>query len=117
MKHRTPVAIGPTSGGRAVEIAIRALHQPRIGSMAVGSHTAELIERREGACGGDLKHRAIAIRPPKGSCAVKITVRALHQSCEGTVPIAGQPTELVERGQGARRSDLEYRAKRIRATG
>lgn len=112
-KHVAAVA-HPAVRGRAVEIAVTALHQSGLWIGPSGA-AGKGVEVGIVAGGADPKHRAVVDRPAETGQAVEIAIATLHQPGIWIVPIGGS-AKGEQIGVAAGGADPKHRAKVVRST-
>src|SRR5205807_613204 len=100
--------------GRAVEITITALHQPRKRDGTLARRTAKRVKCGQAPCRIDVKDGALKVRATEHRRAVEIAVAALHQPSDWISAFAGRAAERVKCGQASCRIDLEDGALKVR---
>ena len=106
LEHRAVVA-GSAGIGRAIKIAVAALHQLGRGIGPLG--TGEQVQIAQGAGGTDSEHGSIVGYPAGAGRPVEIAVRGLNERCEGKKRLASAAAKrpkirqgLTERAAGTR---------------
>src|ERR1700721_3638414 len=105
-------AVGAAEIGRSIQVAVAALDQSGIGSLAVTAALGEGMQNGLGPARRDLEDRAVVVGAAGSGGSVEVAIAALDQTRIGIAAAGG---EREQHALGAARRDLEDCAASARA--